>query len=111
MTNWVDICHKDDLQADSGICALVEEQQIAIFYLEQEQQVFALDNYDPIGKAHVLSRGLLGDLKGQPMVSSPLYKQHFSLETGQCFEDETVKLKTYPIRVNGERVELDATGA
>ena len=110
MSQWIDICSVDDLQANSGVCALVEGKQIAIFYIPQNNSVYALDNYDPFGKVHVLSRGLIGDIKGEPMVSSPLYKQHFSLLTGQCFEDETVKNKVYAIRIENNRVEISLEG-
>ena len=106
MSQWIDICATDDLQPDSGVCALVEGKQIAIFYTPQDNAVYAIDNYDPIGKAYVLSRGLIGDIKGEPMISSPLYKQHFSLKTGQCFEDETVKNDIYAIRIENDRVEV-----
>lgn len=106
MSQWIDICATDDLQPDSGVCALVEGKQIAIFYTPQDNAVYAIDNYDPIGKAYVLSRGLIGDIKGEPMISSPLYKQHFSLKTGQCFEDETVKNNIYAIRIENDRVEV-----
>lgn len=106
MTEWIDICAVDDLQADSGVCALVQNQQIAIFYLPAEPAIYAINNYDPFGKVHVLSRGLIGDIKGEPMVASPLYKQHFSLLTGQCFEDDTVKNEVYAIRIENNRVEI-----
>lgn len=107
MSLWVDICSKDDLQPDSGICALVEGKQVAIFYLPKQQTVYALDNYDPFGKANVLSRGLIGDINGEPMVASPLHKQHFSLKTGACFDDENVKVDTYSIRIKNNRVEVN----
>ncbi len=110
MGQWIDVCDVKDLQADSGVCALVEGQQIAIFYMPKEAAIYALDNYDPFGKVYVLSRGLIGDIKGEPMVSSPLYKQHFSLKTGQCFEDETVKNKVYAIRIKNNRVEINWEG-
>ncbi len=104
---WVDVCSVDDLVADSGVCALIEETQVAIFYMPKDSEVFAINNYDPFGKVHVLSRGLIGDIKGEPMVSSPLYKQHFSLKTGICFEDETVKVDSYGVRIEGNRVEVN----
>ncbi len=110
MTKWIDICSIDDLQANSGVCALVEGKQIAIFYTPQNNTVYAIDNYDPFGKAQVLSRGLIGDIKGEPMIASPLYKQHFSLKTGQCFEDETVKNTVYAIRIENDRVEISLEG-
>ena len=110
MSKWIDICAVTDLQADSGVCALVEGKQVAIFYMPKDNAVYAIDNYDPFGKVHVLSRGLIGDIQGEPMVSSPLYKQHFSLKTGQCFEDETVKNDVYAIRIENNRVEISIEG-
>jgi NAD(P)H-dependent nitrite reductase small subunit len=104
MSNWIDICPLDDLQPDSGVCALVEDKQVAIFYMPKDNAVFAVNNYDPFGKVHVLSRGLLGDIKGEPMIASPLYKQHFSLLTGQCFEDESVCIPVYAVRIEDKRV-------
>jgi NAD(P)H-dependent nitrite reductase small subunit len=110
MSQWVDICSTEDLQPNSGICALVDGKQVAIFYMPAEEAVFAINNYDPFGNANVLSRGLIGDIGGEPMVSSPLYKQHFSLKTGACLEDETVAVEAYGIRINGERVEVNING-
>ena len=109
--SWVDVCSIDDLQPNSGVCALIDNQQVAIFYMPKEQAVYAIDNYDPFGDVHVLSRGLIGDIQGRPMVSSPLYKQHFDLETGQCFEDETVIVPSYGARISAGRVEVLLTGA
>jgi len=107
MSQWVDVCSINDLVADSGVCALIEETQVAIFYMPQDNEIFAINNYDPFGKVHVLSRGLIGDIKGVPMVSSPLYKQHFNLKTGVCFEDETVSVEAYATRITGDRVEVN----
>ena len=106
MAQWQDVCSADDLQPDSGICALVAGQQVAIFYMPKDQTVYAVHNYDPIGEANVLSRGLIGDINGEPVVASPLYKQHFSLISGVCLEDEQVAIPTYPIRLHQGRVEI-----
>ncbi len=103
---WIDICSVNDLQADSGICALVNNKQIAIFYMPAEQAIYAINNYDPFGKANVLSRGLIGDINGIPMVSSPLHRQHFDLQTGICLEDEKVSVEAYAIRIEKDRVEV-----
>jgi len=111
MGKWVDVCSKDDLQPNSGVCALVDEQQVAIFYMPEDEAVYALNNFDPFGKVHVLSRGMIGDIKGEVMVASPLYKQHFSLKTGQCFEDESVIVPAYGVRISGDRVEVNMSGA
>jgi len=56
--SWHNIGTIDDLVANSGVCALVNNQQVAIFYVPQNKEgVFAISNYDPIGKANVLSPG------------------------------------------------------
>jgi nitrite reductase (NADH) small subunit len=106
MADWIKACTEGDLQPNSGVCALVAGKQVAIFYLVKEREVYAIDNYDPIGKANVLSRGVIGDLKGQLVVASPLYKQHFNLHTGACLEDETVKVAAYAVRLQGGTVEI-----
>ncbi len=99
------ICSEDDLIKDSGVCALVNNEQIAIFYLPgTEQKVFAIGNWDPIGKANVLSRGIVGDLNGDIVVASPLYKQHFKLETGECVEDAGIRVPVYKVELNQSKV-------
>lgn len=109
MSDWIDVCGADDLQPDSGVCALVDNRQIAIFFMPKDQALFAIDNLDPFSKTNVLSRGMIGDLNGEPMVASPMYKQHFNLKTGVCIEDETVHVATYPIRMHNNRVEINLT--
>ena len=103
------ICTKSDLVPFSGVCALVEEQQIAIFYFPGEEvELYAISNWDPFGKANVLSRGITGDSQGRIFVASPLYKQHFDLNTGQCFEDESVSVPTFKISFDGNNVVIEA---
>lgn len=96
--DWQDICQESDLIKNIGVCALVGEHQVAIFKINNGD-IYAIDNYDPFSDANVLSRGICGDVKGQFVVASPIYKQHFNLQTGQCLEDEYVKIPVYPIRV------------
>ena len=103
---WTEVCEIGDLAADAGICALVCEHQVAIFYLPKEQAIYAIGNYDPIGKANVLSRGILGDINGQPVVASPLYKQHFNLNTGYCLENPNITVPVFPVRLAGHFVEV-----
>ena len=47
----------------------------------------------------MLSRGIVGDLKGHKVVASPIYKHHYKLNSGECLEDETVKVPAYPVVV------------
>lgn len=105
---WVDVCSVDDLVANSGVCALVKETQVAIFYMPEDSAIYAINNYDPFSLINILSRGLIGDSKGEPMVASPIYKQRFNLKTGVCLDDETVKVDSYGVRIEGNRVEVNA---
>lgn len=99
------VCSVSDLIEDSGVCVLVDDQQIAIFYLPREdKKVFAVSNWDPIGKANVLSRGIVGDIAGELVVASPLYKQHFSLLTGRCLENEDCSVRVYELSIQEEKV-------
>ena len=107
--NWQTLCNKSDLIANSGICALIDGQQIAVFYLPSEEvQLFAVGNWDPIGKANVLSRGIVGDIGCKVVVASPLYKQHFDLTSGECIEEEGVAIPVYPVAFDGDKVVISA---
>ncbi len=110
MTNWKDICSVDDILPNSGRCALHQGEQVAVFRVRKDdgEKFYAVGNYDPFGDANVISRGIVGNLGDSIVVASPLYKQHFCLDSGRCLEDETVTLKTWPIRVQDDRVQLAA---
>jgi nitrite reductase (NADH) small subunit len=40
------------------------------------------------------------------VVASPLYKQHFDLLTGECLEEESLKVQAYNARLDGDTVLL-----
>jgi nitrite reductase (NADH) small subunit len=101
---WLDLCSINDLVANSGVCALLKEEQIALFYLPSEQRVYAVSQHDPFGKANVMSRGIIGSKENKLFVASPLYKQHFLLEDGRCLEDETVSLPVWKTKIINDRV-------
>lgn len=105
LDQWYSVCTVSDLVPDSGICALVSGQQIAIFYVPSASPaIYAIGNWDPAGKANVLSRGITADIGGELTVASPLYKQHFSLSSGQCLEDETLSVPVFGISLDGDNV-------
>ncbi len=105
-SSWHDICHLDDLIPDSGVAALCNDQQAAIFYVPNaEPPIYALDNYCPCAESNVLYRGIVGDINGELVVASPLYKEHFRLVDGQCIE-KAVAVNTWPIKLENGRVLL-----
>ncbi|MDC5394115.1 nitrite reductase small subunit NirD [Acinetobacter baumannii] len=105
---WIDVCALDDLTPNTGAGALVGGQAIAIFRVGHEKRVYVLSNKDPFSQANVMSRGIIGDLQGERVVASPIYKQHFSLATGRCLEDKDQKLAVYPSKIVDGRVWVNA---
>lgn len=106
---WIHVCKSADLVPDTGTCALVNNEQIAIFWESQNDQLYAVSNFDPIGLANVMSRGIIGSIEDDLVVASPLYKQHFNLATGECIEDPQHCLKTYPVRRIDDQIQLQVT--
>jgi nitrite reductase (NADH) small subunit len=107
---WISVCHENDLVIGAGVCALLEadgaSEQVALFRETRDGPVYAISNHDPLGEANVLSRGIIGSLGDRIVVASPLYKQHFCLESGRCLEDGSVSVKVWPTRVEGGMVQL-----
>lgn len=105
ITTWVTVCDLEAICPNTGVCALVQGEQIAIFRVGADQ-LYALSNYDPFSKAYVLSRGLVGDRGGRLKVASPIYKQNFSLETGACLDNAEVSVPVFPVRVLEGQVQI-----
>jgi nitrite reductase (NADH) small subunit len=54
----------------------------------------------------VLSRGIVGDRGGVPVVVSPVYKQAFELATGKCLDEPSVSIAVHQVRVRDGVVEV-----
>ena len=103
VSEWVAVCRLNDIVANTGVCALAGGRQVAVFRLDDDS-VYAIENHDPFSRANVLSRGIVGDLKGELVVASPVYKHHFSLTSGQCLEDPGVRIPVFPVRLEDDMV-------
>lgn len=100
----IPVCQLADLLPDRGVAALLDGgEQVAIFRTSGDE-VYALSNVDPFSGATVLSRGLVGELGGVPVVASPMHKQHFDLRTGSCVDEPAVSVAVYPVRIDGDTV-------
>lgn len=100
---WHEICTLDDLEVNWGEAALIGEHQYAIFRTPDDR-VFATDHKDPNSGALVIARGITGEKGGEPTVTSPLYKEVYSLETGACVSGAEYTLPVYPVKVEDGRV-------
>lgn len=99
---WHTVCTINDIVPNTGVSALIGLRQIAIVRVVTRtgtESLHALSNWDPIGKAMVLGRGIVGTKGDIPKIASPLYKQSYDLRTGQCLDDATVSVPVYPVRV------------
>jgi nitrite reductase (NADH) small subunit len=116
---WERACLLTDLFPERGAAALFGDVQVALFRLPDPSAdtghgadagagpVYALQNLDPFSGAHVMSRGIVGTRAGVPTVAAPVYKQVFSLVTGECLvaADKSPKgdlspdLRTYPVEI------------
>jgi nitrite reductase (NADH) small subunit len=106
VTQWTTVCQITDIKPNTGVCALFDDEQVAIFRLGETESVYALSNYDPFSNAYVLSRGLVGDRQGIIKVAAPIYKQNINLATGEYLDDPEIKIPTYPVRVVNDEVQL-----
>lgn len=117
--HWVHVCDVHDIVPDTGVCALVGGVQVAIFRLTSPQSdalrnggdtgelFFAIDNYDPVSRAAVLSRGIVGSLENRIVVASPIYKQHFDLRTGECLESPEHAVRRFPVQLRDAQLWID----
>ena len=108
MTSWIRVAHSDDVSANGGGCVKLGSVQIALFKLQRpgaEPEWYAVQNLCPHDSRQVLSRGLSGDLKGEPKVACPLHKNTFSLATGEhlagASSEPEWRLETFPVKEEG----------
>jgi nitrite reductase (NADH) small subunit len=104
--HWARVCALSEIVPNTGVCCLVGREQVAVFRVGEGADVYAVSNFDPFSHANVLSRGIVGDRAGRPKIASPIYKQNFALDTGECLDDPGVRLLTYRVRILNENVEV-----
>ncbi|CAM3192205.1 MULTISPECIES: nitrite reductase small subunit NirD [Cupriavidus] len=105
---WTAVCTVRDIVPNTGVCALVDDRQVAVFRIGRGDEVYAIDNFDPNAQAAVLSRGLVGNLGERLVVASPIYKHHFDLRTGECLEAPEQSVNAYAARVYDGKVWIAA---
>jgi nitrite reductase (NADH) small subunit len=105
---WTDVCGFDQLTPGRGVAALVQGRQVALFRLADDS-LYALSNFDPFSQAYVLSRGIVGSKGDVPKVAAPIFKQNFDLRTGQCLDDPSVSVASFPVRIVDGRVEIGSS--
>ncbi len=103
---WTPACALGALLEGRGAAVLLPDGQQAALFRLPGGRLAAVGNIDPIGRAAVMSRGIVGDRRGEPTVASPLLKQAFSLIDGRCLDDEAYRLPVYDVRVVDGFIEI-----
>ena len=106
-TEWFDVGHVSDFPSDGGATIKRGKVQIAVFNFASRGEWYASQNMCPHRKAFVLSRGMLGDASGTPKVACPMHKKTFSLKDGTSLQNEEYSIRTFPVKITGDRVMLE----
>lgn len=101
--SWIDIGSLDDVPLRGARLVKTAVGCIAVFRTA-EAEVFAASNSCP-HKQGPLSEGII---HGQS-VTCPLHNWVFDLNTGEAQGADEGRIATYPVRIEGERILLDAT--
>lgn len=103
------VCRLDQLQPERGAAALVGERQVALFRIDEPHAttIHAIDHRDPFTGANVLARGIVGTVGDRWYVASPLHKQRFDLATGECLDDDSVRVAVHGVHVVDGVVHVD----
>jgi len=104
---WTLVCPLDEIVPDTGVCALLNDEQVAVFRVGADA-VYAIGNVDPHSRAAVLARGLVGSIGARIVVASPIYKQHFDLQSGECVESPAHSVDSYRARIADGQVWIAA---
>lgn len=104
----ISVCSVDTLIDGRGVAALLPDgRQVAVYLIGET--VYAVCNIDPVARAAVMSRGLVGDRGGVPAVISPIGKQAYALEDGRGLDDPSRGISVFPTRVAGDGTVYVAT--
>ena len=101
--DWHYVAMVEDVPENIGVCAKIGDLQIAVFNFSKTEW-YACQNMCPHRLDNVLSRGLIGDKKGEPMVACPHHKKSFSLRSGECLSGENYEISTFPVKVQDGKV-------
>ena len=108
--NWTTICALEQLQPERGVAALVAGTQVAVIRTFDDR-LYAIGNQDPVTRAQVMSRGIVGTRGHTPVITSPLHQQAYDLRTGECLDLPGIRVPTYQVRCTAGRVEIALTTA
>ena len=107
---WHPVCALADLEPEWGEAALIDGQQIALYRL-WDDSVRAVSNQDPTTGSFVMARGIVGTRSGRPTIASPLHKQVYDLESGECVSHPGSAISVFDTRITDGVIEIQLPAA
>jgi nitrite reductase (NADH) small subunit len=104
---WFYACSVFDVPENGGVCVKYNDEQIALFHFTRRGEWYATQNECPHRKQMALSRGMIGTKDDEPKVACPFHKKTFSLKTGECLSGDECTIKTYPVKIEDEKVFIE----
>lgn len=105
MSQWKDICKIDDILPETGVCALLGDEQVAIFRPYHSDGVCDQQHRSVLRVQRAVTRADCGTPR-RAVGRQPAEKQRFRLSDGLCMEDEQFSVKHYEARVKDGAVQL-----
>jgi nitrite reductase (NADH) small subunit len=101
---WFLACHTSDVPNNGGVCVKYQDVQIALFNFTRRGEWYATQNMCPHRMQMALSRGMIGTQNDEPKVACPFHKKTFSLVSGECLNGDECSIKTYPVKIENDKV-------
>jgi nitrite reductase (NADH) small subunit len=100
--SWIEIGSINDIPPRGARCVATPAGKIAVFRTADDK-VFAIDDRCP-HKGGPLSQGIVHGAA----VTCPLHNWVIALDTGKALGADEGKVRTYPVKVEGSRLFIDA---
>lgn len=101
--SWKTVCNTSQVRGEYPFAAKVDGKEIGIFLVDGDY--YAIEDVCPHAYA-LLSQGFVEDGK----VECPLHEAVFDIRSGRCLREPGGRdLRTYPLRLQGEDVQIDAS--
>ncbi|GAA5913645.1 uncharacterized protein JCM6883_004036 [Sporobolomyces salmoneus] len=99
---YVQLLSVDDFEpteTNTSSCAVKygEDTQLAVFHVPN-RGFFCTQQMCPHKRAFVLEHGIIGETNGALYVSCPLHKRNYSLDTGDCQNDDEYKILAFDVK-------------
>ena len=102
MAQWINACAKDDIEPED-VMRFDHDGKTYAIYRSPEDAFFATDGLCTHEKVH-----LAGGLVMDDIIECPKHNGRFNYKTGEARGAPVcVNLKTYPVRVQGDRIEIE----